>query len=496
MKTNLSDSILLQLSEFIATRTALHFPKEQWNDLEHKTVSAAKEFGFTNEEEFVRWLVSASLTADQIEILASHLTVSETYFWREPQSFEALEGRILPELIQSRSSGERRIKIWSAGCCTGEEPYSIAIALDRLLPHDQDWGITVLATDINSRMLRKAILGVYGDWSFRNAPHWLKEKYFRSTKGGKYEILPKIREMVTFEYLNLAEDIYPSPLNNTNAVDIIFCRNVLMYFAKERALQVGYSLYNSLVDGGWLIVGSSELSPQTFSRFASVNFPGAIVYRKARPEFQQPAIVQREERFPQEHVDQRPLEALAEAGTMQPVSEIRTDATPLPALIGIRQQTVYEQTLDLQAKGVRGDVAEKFGNQESPHARGLAVWTLANKGRLSEALALCEQALAADKLDSGLHFLRATILQEQNEYDQAITSLKRALYLDPNYVLAHFAMGNLLLHQGHGRNAKKCFQNVLTILSRYRQEDILVESDGLTAGRFREIVHATMEIVP
>ena len=493
MKQNLPDSVLSQLSDFIAARMALYFPRERWGDLAARTGSAAKEFGFTNPEEFVQWLVSSSLTLDKMEIVASHLTVSETYFWREPQSFEALERTILPELIQSRSNGERRIKIWSAGCCTGEEPYSIAIALDRLLPANQDWSITILATDINARMLRKATVGVYGEWSFRSAPPWLKEGYFCSTKGGKYEILPKIRQMVTFEYLNLAEDIYPSPLSNTNAVDIIFCRNVLMYFSQKRVLQIGHSLCNSLIDGGWLIVGASELSAQTFPRFRSVNFPGAIVYRKARQEFEQPANGQREERFPLEHVDQRPLEALAEARTTEPAFELRNVAAP--ALNVVPEQTVFNNALNLQAKEVSDDVAEKPGKEESPHARELAVWALANQGRLSEALALCEQALAADKLDSGLYFLRATILQEQNKYDQAITSLKRALYLDPNYVLAHFAMGNLLVHQGHGRNATKCFQNVLTILSKYRQEDILVEFDGLTAGRFMEIVHATMEIV-
>jgi len=111
-----------------------------------------------------------------------------------------------------------------------------------------------------SLILRKAMAGVYGKWSFRNAPPWLIEGYFTCKKDGVFEILPEIRKMVTFAYLNLAQDTYPSPLNNTNAMDIIFCRNVLMYFAPERARQVGDSLFRSLVDGGWLMVGASELS--------------------------------------------------------------------------------------------------------------------------------------------------------------------------------------------------------------------------------------------
>ncbi len=161
--------------------------------------------------------------------------------------FEALEDRILPELIRSRSVGNRRLRIWSAGCATGEEPYSIAIALRRALPVPEDWRITILATDINPHILRKASAGVYGEWSFRNAPPWLKGTWFRPKKDGKLEILPEIRKMVSFAYLNLAEDIFPSPVNNTNAMDLIFCRNVLMYFAAERAQEIGESLRGCLL---------------------------------------------------------------------------------------------------------------------------------------------------------------------------------------------------------------------------------------------------------
>jgi chemotaxis protein methyltransferase CheR len=486
--------MLTQLSEFIAARTALHFPRERWGELEQKMISAAKEFGFTNEEEFVQWLVSSSLTMDQIEILASHLTIGETYFWREPQIFDALEDTILPELIRSREHNERRIRIWSAGCATGEEPYSIAIALSRLIPSIQDWRITILATDINPRILRRATAGVYSKWSFRNAPRWLKEGYFRSNGDGKYEILPKIREMVTFAYLNLAEDVYPSSLNNTSAMDIIFCRNVLMYFTEERAVQVGDGLYKSLVEGGWLLVGASELSHQIFPQFVSVNFPGAIAYRKDRQEFRQPAIVQLEEISPQERriqpllkfaVDDEQIAQLPQPceSTMMPVGDSESG-----------QQSVSEAALNLRVPRSSTDVEKKLENDETPQALGLSVRKLANQGKLAEALVLCEKAIAAFKLDPALYYLRATILQEQTMYSDAITALKRALYLDPNFVLAHFALGNLSLRQGNVSAAKKCFRNVLALLSTCGQEDILPESEGLTAGRLREIIRATMQI--
>jgi chemotaxis protein methyltransferase CheR len=481
MKSTLPDDLLAQFGEFVAARTALHFPSSRWHDMERKARSAAKEFGFADAEAFVRWAVSSSLSREQMEILASHLTISETYFWREPQVFEALEGRILPELIRARETGERRLRIWSAGCSTGEEAYSIAIALRRVLPDPDDWNITILATDINPNMLRKATAGVYGEWSFRNAPPWLTAGYFRQTPDGKREILPEIRKMVTFAYLNLAEDIYPSPLNNTNAMDLIFCRNVLMYFAPERARAVGQSLYHSLVEGGWLMVGASELSQLLFPQFASVHFPGTIVYRKG-PGVTQPTLA-----FPLET-------ALAHKPfvpePLKPAANVKWFAPPFAFstsdMIPIAEHPTLEHTAYTPAI-----IPAKAGIQEEAAP---CVRALANQGRLDEALASCDEAIAADKLDAGLHYLRATILQELNREVDAIASLKRALYLEPGFVLAHFALGNLAMHQGEVQRARRWFENVLALLTARPEEDILPESEGLTAGRFREIIHATMQI--
>ncbi|MDE2258962.1 MAG: protein-glutamate O-methyltransferase CheR, partial [Betaproteobacteria bacterium] len=227
----LSDALLSQLSDFLESHIGLHFPKERWRDLERGIAAASRESGHLQTETFVDWLLSAPLTRTQIEGLASHLTVGETYFFREKRSLEIFEEQILPELVRARGETERHLRIWSAGCCTGEEPYSIAMLLDRLIPDLKKWNVTILATDINPQFLRKAVLGVYGEWSFRNMPSWLKEQYFKRRENGRFEIQPRIRKMVTFSYLNLAEDAYPSLVNNTNAMDVIFCRNVLMYFS-------------------------------------------------------------------------------------------------------------------------------------------------------------------------------------------------------------------------------------------------------------------------
>ena len=135
--------------------------------------------------------------------------------------------------------------ILSAGCSTGEEPYSIAIALHRSIPKIKDWNITIQATDINEKALAKARLGVYNPWSFRNSPSWLKSRYFDHKENRKYELIPEIKKMVTFVSCNLTEDDCYSVLPHTGTMDIIFCRNMLMYFTAEWAEKISERLISS-----------------------------------------------------------------------------------------------------------------------------------------------------------------------------------------------------------------------------------------------------------
>jgi chemotaxis protein methyltransferase CheR len=238
MTHSIDDQLLSQLSGFITARFGLHFPKKRWRDLERGITGAAGDFGFDDISSCIRWLITAQLTKSQLDILVCRLTIGETYFFRERKSFDVLEARILPALINSRRGKEQRLRIWSAGCSTGEEAYSIAILLYRLIADLPQWNITILATDVNPASLCKADRGEYSDWSFRGIPQWIKEKFFSRNAEGRFEVADTIRKMVTFASLNLADDPFPSLINNTNAMDIIFCRNVLMYFAPHQVKKV------------------------------------------------------------------------------------------------------------------------------------------------------------------------------------------------------------------------------------------------------------------
>ncbi len=472
----LPDLLLSGLSDFVAARIGLHFPQERWRDLERGLIAATPELGQADAESCARWLLSASLTQSHIEILASHLTVGETYFFREKRSLEILETHIVPELLRSRSDGERHLRIWSAGCCTGEEPYSIAMLLERLIPDHKTWNITILATDINPQFLRKAAEGVYGEWSFRETPEWIRARYFKRRKDGRFELSAHIRRKVTFSYLNLADDVYPSLLNNTNAMDVIFCRNVLMYFTAAWAKKVAKNLHRSLLEGGWLIVNAAETSATLFPLFTPVNFPGALLYRKAKDDAPRHAIgyqplALQPGLFPPEPVSLETLQALV-AAEMPPKPPVQT-------MMMASSDALTQQQNDCEA--------------QSLNARNCA-----NQGRLREAIEWCEQAIAADKMNPARHYLLAAIQQEQGQgqADAAAQSLNRALYLDSGFVLAHFALGNLRLSQGKRRQAERHFMNALAALRTHPHDEVLPEAEGLTAGRLVEIVGSALASLP
>jgi chemotaxis protein methyltransferase CheR len=403
--------------------------------------------------------MSGRFAASELETLACHLTVGETYFFREKRSFDILAEQILPALAQARRKGRRQLRIWSAACCTGEEPYSIAIALLHSLPNWQEWDITILASDINSRFLRKAAAGIYGQWSFRNAPAWLKQRYFHPLPNGQFQIQPRIKQMVQFTRLNLVEDVYPSLTNNTHTMDVIFCRNVLMYFTPLQARKVIQKLFSAQANRGWLIVGPSELLQSSCEPYTARNFQGAILFQKG--------------------------------GKPTP-----TTTTHIPFAIESSPPADCQTPIVLREQPVAPAVLSKepSSGSSSPAELRRAAHSLAGEGKLAEALDCCDRWIAADRLDPLGHYLRANILQEQGASDDAVESLRKALYLDPNCVLAHFAMGNIARNRGDAEQASKHLGNARKLLHRYRPDELVWESEGVTAARFIQIVDSLLEM--
>ncbi|MBI5453741.1 MAG: tetratricopeptide repeat protein [Deltaproteobacteria bacterium] len=499
MSCKLPKEVLSSLSALISSLMGLHFPEQRYSDLERGVVAAARDFGFSDTLEFIRWLNTATLSRHHIEALAANLTVGETYFFRDTDSFKALEESILPAIVSSRREASR-LRIWSAGCSTGEEPYSIAILLKRMSHLFKGWNVTIIGTDINAKALKRASDGVYTEWSFRGTPQWLKDGYFRK-KDGFYEITPEIRQMVSFSFLNLAEDAYPSLLSNTSAMDMILCRNVLMYFSPEVAGRVIHGFHNSLLEGGYLFLSPTEGLRMISYPFKVMNLGNTTVYRKDAGEGAKDRFESKSPPLWQvlKHSAENGGMALGSDGpavTEEAGGPSRrgdeTAARPLPA--GPAPQT--SSTTDAERLLKEGRYAEAARVLESvvsvkgtdEPATGLLARAYANQGQLDLAAEWCEKAIAADNLDPMRHYLLATILQEQGRPEDAVKSLRKALYLDHDFVLAHFVLGNLLVRLGDGDGAVRQYRNALRLTSKMDADEVIPESDGVTAGRLSEII--------
>lgn len=447
----LTTTRLAQLGDVLNRILGLEFSAARQADLERSLIAVQRDFGFENVEACLDWMQTATLTRPAIEFLAGHFTVGETHFFREPEIFDILAREILPELINRRRGNDRRLRFWSAGCSSGEEAYSLGIILARLLPDVGHWHVTVLGTDINPYALRKAETGIYDDWSFRVAPGWVKDEYFEHINGEDYEIADSVRRIVSFTYLNLAEDSYPALLTNTSAMDLIFCRNVLLYFSRDQAQAVNARFHRCLNEGGYLIGGSAEhFIPQGF----------AHAYGSARPIFRKETSA-----YPSGAAAAVELDKVA-----PPDPHVSDQLARVPPL---EQKPLICPTV--------------AANREK--ARDLAV-TLANDGRLEEALRHCDEAIGEDKLSPEHHYLRATILVELEEFSKAEDALRKTLYLEPGFILAHIGMANVARRLGRGSQGRKYLENAVQLLAETDPEAAIPGSGGITARHISEMVNS------
>ena len=276
MENNLSDALLQDFCDSVAVQIGLQFPAERWSELWRGICAWAEASGASAQDCMRQWLDTPPTRA-QIEALATHLTVGETYFFRDPASFDALATQVLPPLIAARRASGRRLRIWSAGCASGEETYSLAIVLARLIPDLDRWDVRVLGTDIHPGRLAIAAQGAYDGWSFRGLSAAAPDEHFERLDDGRLQVRPALRRMVSFGYLNLAEAPAPGQLD---AMDLVLCRHVLMYFAPACTERVLRRVHHTLAADGCLALGAVETGRRLTPGFSELRTSGGTFFRR------------------------------------------------------------------------------------------------------------------------------------------------------------------------------------------------------------------------
>lgn len=267
----LTESDLDGIRALIEQRSAILFDSSRERFFSIRVREHMEEQGAANGTELLQRI---RLSSVEYDALLERLLTQETSFFRYPPFFEALEKNILPALRKKKSAdGSHEFRIWSAGCSTGEEPYSIAICLSEALKSSGPWDVEILATDVSRRALRQAERGRYSERSLQSLSKEHIEAYFNSEKDG-FLVKPRIRQMISFSQMNLAEPMY------VGKIDCIFCMNVLMYFSKSRRFEVLRHFYETLEPGGYFLLGHAETLSDAPLQFESVVYGDCRIYRK------------------------------------------------------------------------------------------------------------------------------------------------------------------------------------------------------------------------
>jgi chemotaxis protein methyltransferase CheR len=495
----------LRFSKLMQTRCGLYFPEKRRAELELGVRQAFAASTCADLDDYYH-LLQDSDGAVEMDRLINALTISETHFFRDAGQFDALYRHVLPQIINRRRA-VRTMRIWSAGCASGEEPYSIAMMLRELLPDVDEWAITILGTDVNTEELDRARRAVYSDWAFREerAKQW-RSRYFRP-HGERYKLIPEVQRMVTFARHNLAEDAYPSFETNTTLMDLILCRNVTIYFTESFICGVIERFYDALVDGGWLVAGHSETSLTTYRRFQVRNFPDAILYQRTGRPTDLPSDWdwlygfsagrgQTTEVFGKLRGPDIPVAVPAPAPLdVQPALPVEAGQCPLPPKDGDPLERAQE-LLDYGRSEEARDVLLKLIRLEPDYpSTGSGHWARicallgqahANLSCWVEAEHWCRQAVRFDKLALEAYYTLALVLQHQGQIAQAIEAMRKVVYIDRHYVLGHFGLANLYRVNGQLPQAQKSLDNARRLLEAYAAEELIPDSGGITAGRLRE----------
>ncbi|MCF7902300.1 MAG: protein-glutamate O-methyltransferase CheR [Candidatus Marinimicrobia bacterium] len=269
------------IRDMLYRHSGIYFNENKQYLLESRLNRRLNELNQDSIEEYLKYIEQPGNKQIELSFLYNHVTINETYFFRYAKQLNAFSAKIIPALLsKKRATGNNQLRIWSAASSSGEEIYSIAMYLLESMGFSmKQWELDIFGTDISPKMLERAREAIYGCNSFRSPEpehvRWV-DKYFTKINGTQ-SLDQTIRSMVRFDYLNLNDS---AAIRRLRGVDVIFCRNVLIYFDQPTKIRVINNLYEILNPGGYLVLGEAESLHQLSSVFKVEHYPGAFVYKK------------------------------------------------------------------------------------------------------------------------------------------------------------------------------------------------------------------------
>jgi chemotaxis protein methyltransferase CheR len=510
--------LLEKFARAIAERTGLSIRQQDWERLRGKITLRVCELQLHTAQEYYFLLEAVNTRPSLLEVyrserewktLINSLTVTESYFFRDLGQFNLLRDRILPQIIEKKKHDQSggfggskpSLKIWSAACSSGEEPYSIAIVLKECVPDIEDWEISIIGTDINEEVLEQAKKGLYSSWSFRPIELNIQQRYFKPFEK-QWKLDENIRNMVKFDRVNLVRDRFPNSLKGLEEFDLILCRNVFIYFENRAISEVLSKFYQTLRSGGYLMAAHGELQGQSLDRFQTHSFCESVLYQRPPEDNQKRSLTRVSLLLHDRNTEEREIYNCPQPPNFSTHSSIdlhlpkispqrqQKEVTPIsnryvdPDFLTVSQTKSLPQT---DVSQLFCEAALLFKNQSYTatiqkieqllplQPNHLEAYTLiaqayANLGDYQKAAYYCVQALGIDSLYLKIYYLLAQISEIQGNPQKAKTLLKQIIYLDPKSADAYLELSYLYQKEGKIEKSRKMKQNAIDLIERVPQK--------------------------
>ncbi|MCR9143052.1 MAG: tetratricopeptide repeat protein [bacterium] len=552
----MNESEITQLQALIARRTGIHFRPADRDKFISAIEARMGELRLRRTEDYLRFLEERSPEAagdSEWGYLTAHLVPGESYFFRDTGQIALIQDELLPELIAARrKAGDLRLRIWSAGCSTGEEPYSLAALVYDLLPDAENWQVLILGTDPNAEAVERARSGRYTKWSFRQVSAERQSRFF-TEESGTYRVLPEIQGMVSFRVHDLHAASYPEPGGQIRDMDLILCRNVFIYLQASVIAGIVAKMERSLIVGGMLVTGHGELSEARPAGLATRIFPASILYQKESDS--EKAVSPASSSTPPPIAASMPTPGpTPRPGTVSANPAGAPAQDPKPARSAPSEQPPFGESAGRtfaagrtenqassppprksgavpseEAESAAGPSSAELppGASESAAAAGLeqaraavgagdyaaAVELLkthrrqhpadedggyllarayANLGQHEAAGLLLNQLLKEHPFGVRGYFLLAQISEEQGDPLRSMDLLKRSIYVDSGYIPGYLELGLLYEREGDTARARRMLTSACELLKGLPPGTEIEEYNGQTAEHLIERVEASL----
>ncbi len=500
--------LLENFKRLIVERTGLHLREQDHGKLEQAVIRRTRVQKLTGFNDYHAFLLADQNSNDpEWKKFVALLTTAETFFFRDKGQFALLRDIILPEIIRRRQI-ERILRVWSAGCSTGEEPYSLAILIRELLPAPNSWKIHLIGTDINEDAIQRARQGIYSNWSFRMVDQQIQKSYFNA-RGADWELNREIQNMATLQTGNLRLDKFPSVESGLSDFDLILCRNVFIYFNTEAIDAVLKKFNDALVEGGYLLTGHSELYQQHLYNLEIKSYPYSIVYQKNK-ESRRPAAppekAERERAVVFENlppISVRPPD-ISKKNFEPTLTHYSPTAVSKELHKPAAQPVIAPPTADILNRAIaclkNGQFKEAVAQlsdilkiePKNAEAIFLMAQAHANMGLHDKALELCAQVLQIRLDHVKAYYLTAHIYDEKGQTEDAKNHYKKIIYVAPEYVAAYIELASLYEAETDFKRAQKMWSTALELLKRLPPSTPIDPYENVSAEKLRKHVEGIL----